>query len=391
MDNSIETGRVKLPGKEIVLIGTAHVSEKSTETVRRTIAKEKPQAVGIELCRARYAQLKQGRRWRETNILEVIRRGQTYLFLVNLLLANFQRKIGQELGVKAGQEMVVAAEIAVEHGIAVELIDRDVQITLRRAMQRMGLLEKLRFAYSLIMGFFGDGGDDLTKEGIEALKKKDVMSQLMEELAKELPSVKQVLVDERDAYIAQKILGSKAKKIVAVVGAGHVEGIKKLLVKPRGLQPLAELEKIPKKKNYLRMLKFAVPVAFVALLAYGFAVKGIGASIAVLFYWILINGILAAIGALLARGSALAVLAAFLAAPFTSLHPMFAAGWFAGLAQARSKMPKVKDFEGLRDLNSYSDFTKNPVTRILLVTAYANVGSTIGTIVALPYILSLLA
>lgn len=383
--------RLNVDGKEVVLLGTAHVSAESVALVKETIEKEHPDVVGVELCQQRYKQLKAGDKWGEQNVVELIQTGKTYVFLINLLLANFQRRIGQDLGVKPGQEMLEAALAAESQGVKVGLMDRDVRITLRRAVAKMGLMEKAKFGYSLIMGFFGgQEGEVLTPAKIEDLKKKDVMSQLMEELAREMPSIKRVLVDERDAYIAEKIKLAPGKKVVAVVGAGHMEGIKKHLSNGNEVS-VRSLEQVPQKKNYWGYLKYIVPILFAAILIYGFVAKGWEASLYVFLWWFLINGALSALGVLLARGSLYAVSAAFLAAPFTSLHPFFAAGWFAGLAQARVSMPKVKDFEGLRQLNSYSDFANNAVTKILLVTAFANLGSTIGTVVALPYVLSLLA
>jgi len=213
------------------------------------------------------------------------------------------------------------------------------------------------------------------------------MTQLMQQLSKEMPSVKSVLVDERDAFIANSITRSPGKKILAVVGAGHLEGIKKLLGKPVNIR---EISRVEKKKGYMKILAFMIPLLFIASIVYLFFTKGTGVTITAVLYWFLANGILSAIGVLLARGHFLSVIAAFLAAPLTSLHPFFAAGWVAGFVEAKIKNPKVKDFENLRNLNSLGDFTQNQVTKILLVVAFANLGSTLGTIVAFPLIASLL-
>ena len=233
------------------------------------------------------------------------------------------------------------------------------------------------------MGF----GQKLDEKTIEQLKEKDVLNALMQQLSKQLPSVKQVLVDERDVFIATRILQTKAKKIVAVVGAGHLPGVKKYLDRPRNLEPLMKVEK---KKSLLSYLKYLIPLAFTLLIGYGFYTKGSAIAFNLLLFWFLINGVLSALGAALARAHPLSILAAFLAAPFTSLHPALAAGWFAGLVELRMRPPKVADFEQLPKMQSITGIASNRVTRILIIVAFANIGSVIGTVIALPYIASLL-
>lgn len=379
--------RIFKEGKEIILIGTAHISDKSVELVNQVIMEEKPDTVGVELCRQRFMQLKSGKKWQETNINEIMRSGRTYLFLINLLLSNMQRKLGGKVGVKPGSEMVAATKIAGQNNIPISLLDRNVTITLKRAFSLMGLLEKIKLIGSIVLGLFGSQ-EELTKEKIEELKRQDIMTELMNELSSMAPTVKRVLVDERDVYIANKIMRTPGEKIVAVVGAGHLEGIKRNMDKERNLQ---ELETIPKKKSILPYLKYLVPVIFIAILGSAIYFKGLEVGLQIFLWWFLINGVLSALGVALARGHPLSIITAFLAAPFTSLHPAVAAGWFAALVETRMQAPKVMDFESLNALNSMGDFTKNRVTKILLVAAFANIGSTIGTVVALPYILSLLA
>jgi pheromone shutdown-related protein TraB len=379
--------RITIKDKEIVIVGTAHISEKSVEEVKEAIAKEKPDVVGVELCSQRLAQLRAGKKWQETNISEIIKTGRTYIFLLNLLLSSIQRKLGLKVGVKPGAEMLIAMKTAQENDLPVALLDRNVSITLKRALSMTSFMEKIRLVFAVLAGFFVEE-EILTPEKIEALKRKDIMTELMEELSRTAPTLKKVLVDERDAFIAQRIMSAPGKKIVAVVGAGHVAGIKKWLTEKIDLRPL---QTVPKKTNWLKGLAYLVPVIFVVMLAYAFLIKGFGASLEIFGWWFLINGVLSALGVLIARGHPLTIITAFLAAPFTSLHPAFAAGWFAAAAETKFNMPKVKDFESLNKLESYGDFTKNRVTRILMVAAFANVGSTIGTVIALPYILSLLA
>jgi pheromone shutdown-related protein TraB len=383
MLNQVE--KVRIGGKSVFLVGTAHVSPESVKLVRETIEKEKPDSVAVELCEQRYKVLKEGSKWAETKMADVLKEGKAHLFLANLILSNFQRKIGEELGVKPGAEMLEAVKVAEKKKIPVELVDRDIQITFKRALAKMGWWEKSRVSFSLFVDMFGGSVDE---EVIEQLKGKDVMTEVIEELAKEAPSVKAVLIDERDIYIANKILKAPGKKVVAVVGAGHVAGLKKRL--KQKTRNLKSLERAPKKKNGVRHLKWAVPVLFAVLVGYGLLTKGAGVTASMLLWWFLINGSLSAIGTALAFGHPASVLAAFLAAPLTSLNPLVAAGWVAGWVQARVKNPRVRDFEGLNKLNGFRDYWKNDVTRVLLVVIFANLGSTIGTVVALPYLLSLL-
>ena len=380
-------GKEKLvvEGKEIILVGTAHISEKSIALAEKAIREENPDCVGVELDLQRLKQLKQGEQWSEMNLEKVIATGQTYLLLFNLLLANIQRQFGQKLGVKPGQEMIRAIEVAEEQGKQIVLLDRDVRVTLKRALDKMSFIERLKLLYSLSLGLFGYGREEITKEKIEEIKQQDMINKLMLELSKEMPSIKEVLVDERDAFIAHQILSSPGKKIVAIIGAGHVDGIKKNLMERK---PVAGLTSTVKRKSLLSYAKYLVPVIFIALLAYAFLSKGIETGMGVFIAWFLITGLLSALGVLIARGHVYSALTAFLAAPFAALHPLLAVGWFAGAVEAKFNSPKIKDFENLRNLNSLGDFTKNKVTRILLVAAFANLGSTIGTIIALPYIVA---
>ncbi|MAG18390.1 MAG: conjugal transfer protein TraB [Candidatus Diapherotrites archaeon] len=379
--------RVKLKDKEIVLLGTAHISQESVNDVKKAIEKEKPDVVGVELDLQRFKQLKQGNKWQNTNIGKIIGSGQTYLFLLTLLLSNIQRSLGQKIGMKPGMEMIEAIKSAEENMLPIVLLDREVNITLKRAIQKMSFREKLKLFFSIVSGFFGDENVKVTSESIEKLKQKDVMTQLMQQLSKEMPSIKEVLVDERDAFIANSITKSPGKKVLAVVGAGHLEGIKKLLGKPVNI---AEISKVKKGKGYMKIFAFIIPLLFIASLAYLFFTKGTEVTLTAILFWFLANGILSSLGVLIARGHPVSIITAFLAAPLTSLHPFLAAGWVAGFVEAKMKNPKVKDFENLRNLNSLGDFTQNQVTRILLVVALANLGSTLGTIVAFPLIASLL-
>lgn len=374
--------KITVDGKEIILVGTVHVSPESVQEVRETIEREKPDTVGVELCERRHEILTEKKQWEEQEIFKIIREGKTYLFLANLLLSNFQKKIGEEFGSEPGAEMLEAVKIAEEHNIPISLLDRDISVTLRRAWKSMGAKEKLKLLYALVAGFFVE-----TEEVIEELKDLDVITELMEELAEEIPGAKKALIDERDQYIASKILESEGKT-VAVVGAGHIEGLKNMLRQPYVSRE--GLDEIPLGRSWFKYISYAVPVVFAAIVVYAFVSAGVEMTLHILWLWFIINGSLSALGTLLAMGHPLSIITAFLAAPFTSLNPALAAGWFAGLVEAYVRKPKVADFEGLRDITGFRDFYRNQVTRILLVIAFSNIGSTIGTLWALPYLLKIL-
>ncbi len=378
--------KITFDDKEIILVGVAHIGTKSSELVNSVITQEKPDIIGIELDSQRYEQLQSEKKWKETDILQVVKEGKAYLLLLNILLSNIQRRYGDSIGIRPGMEMMEAVKLAQQKKIPIELLDRDIKITLKRALSEAGIWEKIKLFFSVVMGIFSEEYE-LTEEDIDSLTQKDVMSELLTELSDHLPSLSKAIIHERDLYIANKILQANGKKIVAVVGAGHVEGIKKYLDKKRSISHLLTL---PAKRRYFRYLKYLVPASFIIILLYGLYLKGFETVIDILFLWIIINGGLSALGALLALGHPFSILTAFIAAPLTSLHPAFAAGWFAGLVETKIKTPRVKDFEALTHLDSLRDFFKNRVTHVLLVVAFANIGSVIGTVIALPYMISLL-
>ena len=380
--------RFKAGEREIVIVGTAHISEESVKLVEKIIREEKPDAVGLELCLPRYTQLVSGKKWQETNITDVVKQGNTYLFLLNIMLSAFQRKIGKQLGLKPGEEMLAASKIAEDMKIPVSLLDRDIKVTLKRAFEKMSLGEKLKLGYATMLGFFGVG-EELSREKIEELKKKDVLSALMEELTKEAPHLKEVLVDERDVFIANKILKTPGKTIVAVVGAGHLEGILRHLDRER---PIEHLMALPQKNKLLpKLLQLIIPAIIVAAIGYAFFTKGLATSLNVIFWWFIASGIGAFIGVVLARGKLTTAFVSFLTAFLAAVHPIIAVGWIVAVVEGKLVKPKVKDFEELGQIDSIESFTKNKVTHLLVVAALANIGSTIGTIVILPWILGMLA
>lgn len=380
--------RVKLKDKEVLLLGTAHVSGKSVREVEEALESENPEVVAVELCRERLEQLLKPRKWKDTNLIEVIRSGRVYLFLTTLLLSNFQKRVGARLRIQPGSEMIRAVKLAREKGFEVELVDRPVQVTMKRMMQRISLREKFGLLFSLITGIFQK--EEIDSDLIERMKEKDYMNELMKDLAAKVPAAKEVLVDERDSFIAEKLKRVKSGKVLAVIGAGHLDGVKKKLLSKEKVS-LRELSSTEKRKSFVGLaLKIIIPVAFLGLLSYGFYSKGLPTTLEMLFYWVLVNGFFSALGALLVLAHPLTILTAFVASPLTSLHPFLAVGWFCGIVELKVSTPKVKDFEGLDNISGYKGLVKNNVTKVLMVTAFANLGSVIGTLVAFPVIASLL-
>jgi pheromone shutdown-related protein TraB len=378
--------RLERDGRTITLIGTAHVSQESADLVRRTIETEQPDTVCIELCESRLQSVRQKSRWQEMDIIKVVKEKKAFLLLSNLILASFQKRIADRMDIKPGQEMITAVEAAEAAGAQVWLADRDIRVTLSRTWRSMGLWDKLKLLYQLLLSL-GEV-DDLSQEDIERMKQEDVLNALLEEIGTAQPVIREILIDERDRYLAQKIKDAPGAHIVAVVGAGHVPGIKRYWSSETDL---AALEALPPKSRLTGLIKWGLPAAILGLFVYGFYAGGSKAGSDMILWWVAANGLLAGVGALVAWGHPLTILSSVLSAPLTSLNPMIAAGWVSGLVETVSRKPKVRDFESLQDdIRSVRGFWTNKVTRILLVVVFTNLGSSIGTFVAFPMIVRVL-
>jgi len=378
----------------IILIGTAHISKESVEEVKDAIEKYKPDIVAVELCQRRYDAITKKDQWEKTPVTKLLKSNNAYLMLAQTFLSSIQRKLGKEYGVEPGSEMIAAIDEAKKHNLEVALVDRDISVTLKRAWHKMGFREKFRLTWEFLKALIGYDEEELEELDLKKLMDQDVISTLMEEFGEIAPSVSTVLIHERDEYIAKKIQDeSKKGKVVAVVGAGHLKGIQKQLEKKELKTNLKELEVVPKKRiKITKVVAYLIPLFFVALILYLVFTRGPGAWDQiknVLFWWIIINGSLSALGAAIARGHPLSIITAFFAAPLTSLNPAIAAGWVAGYVEAKLRTPVVKDFKELSKIESFKDFWNNRVIRLLMVVALANLGSMIGTIIAFPYIASL--
>ncbi len=373
---------------EHILLGTAHISKDSVEQIKKVIDKEKPDVIAIELCEGRLHKLTNQQTWKQMNIFEVIKSGNVYLFLLNMYLANIQKKMGEKVGVMPGQEMLEAYKIAKQAGIPVILADRDVQVTLKRAMLKLSIIEKFRLMYYFFLSFFSSEGE-ITPEKIEEMKNQDLINKAMDEMIKQFPHLKEVLVDERDQFISGKIKQVTSGKVLTVVGAGHLKGIEKNLKSDNKVN-ISELNVVKKKKK-LGLMKWILPALFFALIIYGFITKGPGIGLTMLITWYVVIGFLAAIGAIIAGARIITVLAAFFFAPFATANPLIATGWIAGAVEAWVDKPKVEDFFGLSNVKfSFKELRRNRVSRILLIVALCNMGATIGSLVALPIMIKLI-
>jgi pheromone shutdown-related protein TraB len=365
------------------VIGTAHISSSSVAAVKAQIEAFQPDIVAVELCASRHTALTSNRRLDKEGLLKVVKEGKAPLVMLQSLLAAEQRKMGLDEGEQPGAELLAAVKTAEEANLEVALIDRDIQTTLRRAWKRMKFFEKVKILWSLL----GDDEDEDAPEVSELLEDQDLLSSLMEELKTFSPGAGAVLIDERDAYLAGKITAlekSSNKRILAVVGAGHLKGIEAHL--NESTQPheadLKELEVLPKRGRFAKVIPWILPVLVMGMVAY-FASQGDAEDLLTLFtVWTAANAVFAALGCILARGHPLAILTAALASPITSLNPTLAAGWFAGYVQLKLREPTAEDLQNFLKMDDLGAFWSNRAGRVLLVTALTNLGSMAGAWVA---------
>jgi pheromone shutdown-related protein TraB len=368
--------RIQLDGKEIILIGTAHVSKLSVEQVKEVIDRERPDSVCIELDDQRYKSIMDGNKWREMDIFKVIKEKKATLLIMNLAISSFQNRLAKQFDTKPGQEMIQGIESAKEIGAELVLADRNIQITFSRIWGNVGVWGKAQLLTSIIYSIFNK--ETISEEELEKMKTQDTLNASLAEISEAFPKLKKPLIDERDQYLAQKIKEAPGKKVVAVLGAAHVPGITKEIHHDQDLQALTKTK--PKSKTP-QIIGWAIPVLIVALIAFTFFLNP-SAGMDQAISWILWTGITAALGATAALGHPLAILAAFIAAPITTLHPLLAAGWVSGLVQAYIKRPSVADFETLsEDVFSLKGFWRNKFTRVLLVIILTNIGGSFGTFI----------
>lgn len=389
LENAPNTIVFEMDGKTVYIVGTAHISQDSVQEVQTVIEQVQPDTVCIELCDSRYQSIRDKDRWKKLNIIEVLKKKQGFLLFSNMILSSFQKRAGLDLESAPGEEMIKAADLAEEAGIPIVLADRDVNVTLRRAWSKSGFFAKLRILSMLFDTVLGSS-DEITEDDIdELLEGSSLFNDSIELFSKKLPKVKEVLIDERDRFLSEKIKNASGSAVVAVVGKGHQQGILKTLESNPDYNP--EIETLPPKNLFGKIVPWLISGGILALFVAGFFMKGKETALNMALAWVIANGIFTSLGALLSLAHPLTILAAWVVSPITSLNPTIGAGLVLGVIEASLRKPRVRDFEELpQDIMSFKGFFKNRITRTLLVFVLTSVGSLIGTFWGISWISTLL-
>ncbi|ADW17054.1 TraB family protein [Desulfobulbus propionicus DSM 2032] len=368
---------IHLKDKTILLIGTAHISQQSTDLVKQVIVQEQPDAVCIELDEKRHAALAKRDTWENLDVKQVVRNKQLATLMVNLILAAYQKKLGGQLGIMPGTELLAASQTAEQLGIPIVLCDRDVRITLRRAWRATSFCKKGYLLATLLTSLFDK--TVLDEEQLTAMRRKDVLSELINEMGAALPHTKEVLIDERDIYMAEKIKQTAGRRLVAVVGAGHTEGIRRAIGQDNR-DRMEAINAIPPTGRTAKILGWLIPgLILLGLLLIGIR-QGTAEFTANAVYWILAHGIPSSLGAVIALAHPATIVSAFAAAPITSLSPLIGAGYVCAFIQVMICPPVVREFEiAAQDIATVSGWWRNKLLRIFLVFILTTLGSSIGT------------
>ncbi len=381
-----DVSRLDAAGRHFILVGTAHISQESVDLVRNVIEEERPDRVCVELDEQRYRALSQERHWETLDLRQVIRQRQLATLIINILLSSYQKRLGGQLGVVPGSELLEATRVSKELGIPVTLCDRDVRVTLRRAWHSLSWYRKLMLIATILAGSIGS--PELTEEDLRRIRRRDVLSELMRELGDAMPDLKRVLIDERDAYLAQKIRESEGEKIVAVVGAGHVAGMRRALADGRNVR-LAQYEEIPPVSPVWKWVGWSIPTAIVAAIVAIGITKGADAAHENLRFWVLINALPTALGCVLAFAHPATVATAFVVAPFTSLTPVIGAGYLAAFVQVWLRPPRVHEFRSVADdVTSMRRWWGSRLLRVFLVFLLSSLLGALGTWIGGAHIVS---
>ena len=371
--------------ENIEIIGTAHVSKESIEEVREAIINHQPDVVAVELDLNRYQNMmaeKNGQEKQNVNIKDLIKGDKLSIFLVSMFLSYLQRKIGDDLGVKPGSEMLVAIETAEEIGAKVALIDRDISITLKRALNKMSFFEKAKFVYGIIASVFSK--EEI--EDVESIKDGDTLTEIMEYFKEMSPQAYDVLVTERDVYMAHQLQSINEENVVVVIGAGHKKGIEAYMDNPEKIPPIDELLTIPKSRVPLgKIILFSIPAIFILIFVLAL-INGINVQTSLLNF-VLITGTFSFFGALLSGSKIYSAITAFIVAPLTTIHPLLAAGWFSGIVEAKLRHVSMEDAMDITKVDSFKDLLGNNLFRVLLVVVGTNIGASIGLLLTIPNVI----
>lgn len=363
--------------KDIYLLGTAHVSKISKEEVLKAIDDIKPDTICIELDQRRYNSLNNPKKWEEMDIIDVIKKKQTGFLLANLILSSYQKRVATKVQSQSGIEMITAISEAKKRNIHLELVDRDIQTTFSRIYHKHNLWQKAKLIVSLISAIFDD--EEINDSDIEALKKQDILDMALKDVEKAFPVVSEVLIDERNKILAHNIKNAGGNKILAIVGAAHIPGILNYINEDYDINEINN--KVIKPKTS-KIKGWIIPIIIVLMILIT-CFKNFDEAKNQILVWLIFNGGLSALGAMLALAHPLSIITAFIVAPITSLNPLLAAGWFAGLMEAHLRKPKVNDLTNIDEAcNSIKGLYQNRFTHVLIVVILANVGSTLGTFIA---------
>jgi pheromone shutdown-related protein TraB len=373
-------------GRDIYLIGTAHVSQKSVDEVERVIAEVKPDTVCVELDQSRYDTMLDSKRWQKLDLFQIIRQKKVLYLIANLALSAYQRKMGERLGVKPGAEQRAAIQSAEAIGAKLVLADRDIQATLKRTWHNLGFWNKSKLVGSLIGTPFVV--EEIGEEQVEALKDRDVISEMLDELATLMPDLKEPLIDERDRYLISSVVEAPGQKVVAVVGAGHVRGMLANLGKPCDR---AAISTIPKPSPWSSLIAWLIPVIVFGAFFFGWRDHQSENLIQMLKAWILPTALGCGLFSLISLAHPLTLLAGMLSAPLTTLNPLIGVGMVTALVEAWVRKPTVADCEGVPDaVMSVRGWYKNRATRVLLVFVLSSLGAAIGMFISTTWVVSLL-
>ena len=382
---------VERDGVRYTLLGTAHVSHESVQAVRDAIATDTFDAVAVELDAMRLQALTDPDALAQMDLGKVIRDGRVPVFAANLALASYQRRLAAQLGIDPGAELKAAVIDARERGLPVQLIDRDVGMTFRRASQRLGWWGRAKLSAGLLTSLFAD--EDVGAEQIEKLKEGDMLESTFAEFASDSPELYETVIAERDRYMAARLredapgvhaldtrIEGVMPQVLAVVGAGHLQGLSKHLREDNAAPAsvVAMLQAPPKKKGF-PWFTLLLTVFVIGGFAWGFYRGGLVVGTDLLLQWVLATGLLGALGCAIAGGHPLSILTAFIASPITPLHPALASGMLSALVEASIRKPTYADFLSLRDdVATVRGWWRNRVSRVLLNFFLTSMGTAIG-------------
>lgn len=369
--------RLVYQGKEIILVATAHVSKQSAELIEKIIKDEQPDSICVELDEGRYQNIQNPKAWENTDIIQVIKSKKVGFLLANLILGSYQKRLAKGLNTVAGQEMLQGINSSKETGAKLVLADRDIQITFLRIWRKLNLWEKCKLLFSVLFSFADD--NEISDEDINELLKKDTLESVIFDIRKQFPKIGEILISERDQYLAYKIKEAPGNKVVAVLGGAHVSGVKEEIFK---MQDIEKISEVPPKNPVSKIIGWAVPATIAGLIVYSFAIN-FQTGLHQLSSWVLWTGALAALFTAVSLGHPLSILTSFVVAPFTTLNPLLACGWLTGLVEATIRKPVVQDINNIpKDIISLKGFFKNRFLKVLLIVIMANIGSSIGTVIA---------